>query len=442
MAKARSKYINQMILDNGIRPPKAGETTYRVKHCAGLYLRVSATGAASWRVMYRVNGRQVKEVLGTVVKVPRLDEAVRRAQALQAQARAGVNPASLRRDTAARAAANTVEAAVERWLEACETGVGVRKKLRPKTIEGYRQIMRCDVLPRWRARPLASITKPEVEALLYEKAGTRMRPRKGTDGGALVQANRVRMRLGTFFAWCVKRDLLTVDPAATVIRAAEEASRSRVLDEHEIRALWAATERGGAFRANGVTWGALFRLLLLTAQRRSEVAGMRWSEVDLDQRIWSIPAARAKNNRAHVVHLSALALEELDQVPRRGELVFSGSGGMPASGFRRAKARLNVKMGVDDWVVHDLRRTAVSHMAGKLKVQPFVVDKVINHATGAISGVAAIYNRERYLDERQTALEAWGRWVAGLVGIGGGGNVVEDAARLSGTLQGAFNNVV
>jgi integrase len=157
-------------------------------------------------------------------------------------------------------------------------------------------------------------------------------------------------------------------------------------------------------------------LKLLTAQRESEVAGMRWSELDLVARTWTIPGARAKNGKPHIVHLNPLAVELLDQVPRIVDqgLLFSGNGITPVSGFSSAKARLDAAMGATDWVLHDLRRTATTGLA-RLGIAPHVADKVLNHAAGTIRGVAATYNRFEYLAERQAALDAWGRLVESLV---------------------------
>src|SRR5207302_8112028 len=97
------------------------------------------------------------------------------------------------------------------------------------------------------------------------------------------------------------------------------------------------------------------------------------------------------------------------------DFLFSGSGRTPVSGFSHAKGRLNVAMSVEDWVLHDLRRTATTGMA-RLGIAPHVADRVLNHQAGTIRGVAAVYNRFEYLDERRAALEAWGRYIEGLIG--------------------------
>jgi integrase len=229
-------------------------------------------------------------------------------------------------------------------------------------------------------------------------------------------------RLRTFFGWCVANDLVPADPTVGVHKPAKESPRDRVLTDDELRAFWQATETLRSNRKDGVDFGSLFRLLLLTAQRENEVAGMRWAEVDLQARTWMIPGARTKNGKPHTVHLSGLAMEVLAQVPQAADadLLFSGTGTTAASGFSRAKARLDSALPAalgaepDAWVLHDLRRTATTGMA-RLGIAPHVADRVLNHTAGTIRGVAAIYNRFEYLDERKAALEAWGRFVETLV---------------------------
>jgi integrase len=218
-------------------------------------------------------------------------------------------------------------------------------------------------------------------------------------------------RLRTFFGWAIANDLTEGDPTAGVRKPAKEVARNRVLTDEEIIAFWSGTEQLGA------PFGHLFRLLLLTAQRKSEVAGIRWSELDLAGRIWTIPGARAKNGKPHMVHLNALACEVLEEVPRvtDQDLLFSGNGRTPASGFSKPKDRLDAAIMVAaGWVLHDLRRTAITGMA-RLGIAPHVADRVLNHQAGTIRGVAAVYNQFAYVDERRAALEAWGRFVESLV---------------------------
>jgi integrase len=203
----------------------------------------------------------------------------------------------------------------------------------------------------------------------------------------------------------------------------------------------------GFWRAcDGLGWpfGPICKLLLLTAQRRTEVAGMRWSEIDLKARTWTIPRERTKNDREHLVHLSDLAFKIIEGLPRFSQrppngvgespvdLVFTTTGERHVSGYSKAKRRLNALMldvmrdefveggkasqlpAIGEWILHDLRRSAATGMA-KLNVPPHVVDRILNHVSGTIRGIAAVYNRHAYLDEGKAALEAWGQHVQTLL---------------------------
>jgi integrase len=272
------------------------------------------------------------------------------------------------------------------------------------------------VLPRWGLRPIADIAKADVLEIVNDKASRRERKRRDETEGAAVQAGKMLTRLRTFFGWAAANDLVKADPTAGVRRPAKEAVRDRVLTDQELRLVWCATGQLGN------PFGPLFRLMLLTAQREGEVAGMRWSEIDPEAEIWTLPGARTKNGKPHIVHLSVLALEIIGAVPHieGQDLLFSRTGATPASGFSRAKRRLDALLSADGdgteiapWTLHDLRRSTTTGMA-RLGIAPHVADRVLNHQAGTIRGVAAVYNRFEYLAERKAALEAWGRFVQNL----------------------------
>jgi integrase len=164
----------------------------------------------------------------------------------------------------------------------------------------------------------------------------------------------------------------------------------------------------------GGPYGGIVELLALTGQRREEVAQMTWDELALGQHIWTLPKSRTKNGKQHVVHLSAQATAVLDRVPKNGPFVFSILGRRPFHDFSKAKRVLDRLSAVSHWRVHDLRRTCVSGMA-RLGIAPHVADKILNHQTGTISGVAAVYQRHEFLAERQAALDLWGAHVAALI---------------------------
>ena len=161
----------------------------------------------------------------------------------------------------------------------------------------------------------------------------------------------------------------------------------------------------------GKPFGPITLLLILTAQRRNEVVSMRWSEIDQDNKVWIIPADRAKNGVENRVPLSEAALEIIKSQSKidKSDFVFPSSRSPeenPASGLSKAKRNLDDASGVTNWRYHDLRRTAASGMA-RLGIAPHVVEKILNHVSGSFGGVAGIYNRFGYEDEKRHALDAW-----------------------------------
>jgi len=185
-------------------------------------------------------------------------------------------------------------------------------------------------------------------------------------------------------------------------------------------------ELGEAWRAAGELanpWRAYFQLTMLTLQRRGEVAGMQWKELSADFTVWTVPADRAKNGKAHIVHLAEPARAILRKI-RRGEkakFVLTITGTDPINSFTRAKQWLDAKILLEhgaavrdmpalDWTVHDFRRTGVTVLAG-MGFPIHVADKLLNHVQGSIRGVARVYQRAEFLPERARALDAWAAYV-------------------------------
>jgi integrase len=176
----------------------------------------------------------------------------------------------------------------------------------------------------------------------------------------------------------------------------------------------------------GYPYGGFYRLLLLTGQRRGQAVQMTWGEVDMERRTWTTPGSKMKGGKEHVVHLSDLALEVLAEARERGNessYVFTCDGVRPLNSFAKPRARLDRMIAqiagkaLPAWRVHDFRRTLV-HGLARLGIPPHVADKILAHSSGAIAGVAAVYNRYAYLDERCAALAAWGRKVEEIIGRG------------------------
>jgi integrase len=207
-----------------------------------------------------------------------------------------------------------------------------------------------------------------------------------------------------------RQGAIELNPTAALKLPTKEVARDRVLNDRELVACWKAAE------AEGFPFDKFTHMLILTGQRRGEVAGMRWSEIDFERAMWTIPAQRTKNGTQHTVPLAPLAIEILQSVPRfmNSDLVFTTSGKTLISGFGRHKARLDVEVGASDWRFHDIRRTVATNMA-MMRVPPHIIEAILNHKTGIISGVAAIYNRHAYLDEKHEALEQWAEQMRAMV---------------------------
>ena len=260
------------------------------------------------------------------------------------------------------------------------------------------------MLPAWRKRAISNITKRDCVALIDRIAER-----------APVHGNRVLTRVKHMFEWAVGKDRLALSPIEAVEKPTRERSRDRWLNEQEITWLWQAADR---LRH---PFGPFIKVLLLTGQRRSETSEMEWAEVDLDAALWIIPASKAKSARAHEVQLPPQVIEILRALPRTGPFVFAGKTGRGFTGYGHAKKLLNAAMRevsggakIPEFTMHDFRRTSTSHMA-KLGIAPHVVDRILNHTSGTISGVAAVYNRFEYEGERRSALAAWANFVSSLI---------------------------
>lgn len=230
-------------------------------------------------------------------------------------------------------------------------------------------------------------------------------------GGAPIRANRALAAIKRLMNWCVDRGMIETSPVTGLRPPTKEYARERVLSDDELIACWhGAVDEGFPF-------AQFTQLLILTGQRRGEVAGMRWSELDLENATWSLPRERVKNKKSHIIPLAPLTISILKSVPRflNSELVFTTTGKTPISGFGRLKKRLDVVVGheAEDWRFHDIRRTVTTNMAAD-GIHPHVIEAVLNHKSGVVSGVAAVYNRYLYMSEKREALEKWATKIAAM----------------------------
>jgi integrase len=227
----------------------------------------------------------------------------------------------------------------------------------------------------------------------------------------LYASNRARAALSTFYSWAIGEGLANENPVVGTNKAVVEETRDRILTPEELRLAWQLAGPGD--------FGAIVRLLILTGQRREEVGGMLWSELDLDAALWTIGKDRTKNGLAHEVPLSQPATAILRAVTHRDDRDFVfGAGDGPFQGWSNAKAALDERMTaalsgkkgdaakLKPWRLHDVRRTVATRL-GDLGELPHVVEAILNHISGHRAGVAGIYNRAIYSTEKREALNRW-----------------------------------
>ncbi len=399
-----------------VKAPKAGRLDVWDKLTPGLHLRITEHDHRTWNVVVWTGPADARRQRRIKLGHPRredgesvltLAEARDKAREVQKSAAEGKLDGGAKEVATTSNSFRAVAAEYLKYLAA---------NRRPVTVSEARRVLELhDDLKAWRDLPIANITPDHVREV-RDRIARR----------APISSNRTLARVHAMFRWAVDEGRLSTSPAAGIRKAKiKEDERDRVLGDDELRWFWIGCDE--------LEWpfGPLCQLLLLTAQRRDEVAEMCWSEVKLGKQTWTLPKHRAKNGKAHLTHLSDPAVEILTglaekrgkiEMLRKSDLVFTTNGVSGVSGFSRAKRRLDAAMleardddaEIEPWTLHDLRRSAATGMAG-LNIPPHVVDKILNHSTGTIRGVAAVYNRHQYLEERQNALDAWGRFLMGLV---------------------------
>jgi integrase len=353
----------------------------------GFGVRVSVNGKKSWFAVGRLGGRQVRHTIGNYPTVT-LSEAREAARLILKDIQLGLYaPAKADPEVTPPTLSQMINLFIDIYAKPKNRGW--------KAVQAtFRKFSTLN------DRPIAEITRADVVKILDGIAAR----------GAPIAANRAMSAIKKLFAWSLDRGVISVHPLVGLRKPGTERSRDRVLTDVELKSFWHATEE------LGLPFGPAFRLLALTGQRRGEVVGMRWSQLDIDRRVWTIPGEVAKNGRVHEVPLSTPALEIIQALPRfvGSDLVFTTTGVSPISGFGRAKDRLDFSMETGDWRLHDLRRTVASGMA-RLGVAPHVIEKVLNHVSGQISGVAAVYNRHGYQTEKRKALDTWSKEIEAII---------------------------
>jgi integrase len=323
-----------------------------------------------------------------------------------AKARLGIDIVGDRKAAAAAPKPGELGPAFDRYLEHAQS------RLRPNSLREVRRHLLRDWSPIQHIAANA-LTRIDINARLGEL----------TAAHGPVAANRSRASLSAFFTWAIYEGLADANPVVGARRPEPERARERVLARHELATIWKAAGEG--------VYGQVLKLLVLTGQRRQEVGAIAVEEIDLERRVWILPASRAKNAEQHAVPLSdqALAIVSAAIGDKRKGCLFGPRGFQGWSDARKAlDARLAMSRSderpIEPFVLHDIRRTVASGMA-ELGIRVEVIEQVLNHRSGTFRGIVGVYQRHDYLPERRQALDRWGAHVEAVVTGGSGTNIVD-----------------
>jgi len=396
----------------GLKAPERGQAEYADKVVSGLRIRIGASGTRTFIIRKRIGGRIANVTVGRFHDQRfTLTDARKKARTLLNDIEGGHDPrGETRKKTGA--GAGTIRSLFDDYKKA---------KAGRRSIAEVERIFNKYVLPEIGDRLADSLSRADVTRLIDGVA---------TGGGkpTPVMARAVAAQLSAFYTWAMPRlDRLDVNPCRDAGKPDVPKPRERVLSNDEIKALWTVLE------GEGLPWGPSVKLLILTGQRRDEVFSADRAEFDLEAKLWTIPADRAKNGKAHLVALSKAAVALIEAVP-----VIDGSAKLfpsradperGASGFSRALARIIADMvkelgPVERFTLHDLRRTMATGLQ-RLGVRLEVTEAVLNHVSGSRGGLVGVYQRHQFQDEKRHALDAWAAEVERIVTATERGNVVK-----------------
>ena len=366
----------------------------------GLALRVTDRGHKSFVLVARYPSHPknpTRRALGEVSAIT-LEEARRKARGWLDLISKGIDSKveeARQRAQAERRQVNTFAIVAGEFLERHAAGL-------KKSAEA-RRIVESEFVKRWGPRPITDIMPEEVAGAI----------RAIVRRGAPYQAHNALGYIRRLFNWAIGTHEFGIraSPVSQLKPKdliGKREPRERTLSSDELRAVWQAAGY------MGYPYGPVFRLLILTGQREREVAEMRWSEVEFEGRLWTIPAQRMKGDRAHEVPLSPAAVALLESLPQwNGHFVFTTTGGTkPINGFSNAKTRIDRLSGVCGWVIHDLRRTVRTHFSA-LPVEDIVRELVIAHAR---PGLHKVYDLHAYQHEKRNCLGLWENRLLAIVG--------------------------
>jgi integrase len=384
----------ELFTDKKIKALKSKNHIYDVREQNGFAIRVFPSGEKSWVFIYTYSGRKRRMTLGNYRTMTLSEARIKHGEAYKILKSENKDPAQVQQqEKAENRDSSTIEGLIEEYIEKWA-------KPRKRSWKEDKRLLDIDVKPLWGKRKAKDITKRDV-VLLLENIVKR---------GAPIAANRAFACIRRMFNFAVERDIIAATPCTTIKAPSKENQRDRCLSVVEIKAVWHSLEKAPMAEATKIA----LKLQLVTAQRKGEILGTEWSEVDLDTRWWIIPENKAKNSIHHRVPLSELAIEliiELKKINGNSHWLFPSETGKSHmrgesidKAVRRSHEVIFKEAKIKHFTPHDLRRTAATHMT-EMGISRLVVSKILNHVDNSIT---AIYDRHSYDTEKKNALESWG----------------------------------
>lgn len=407
-AKKTSGFTDRFIKNEKAKPNQLKPRDIREGSGNGFVITVFPSGEKSFVYIYHFQGRKRRMTLGKYPHMS-LSDAKQAHRAALKVLESGKDPAIEKKKALLdERSADTVNSLANEFLE-------VWAKPRKKSWQEDERILNRDILPVWGKQKAKDITKRDV-ILLLEKIVKR---------GAPIGANRTLACIRRMFNFGVERDLLTASPCATVRAPSKENRRERSLSVEEIRYFWHIltnksygdstdkTDITSALKMSEST-KLVLKLLLITAQRKGEIVGAEWRDIDFSTNVWTIPSEKAKNKKTHRVPLSELAielLEEIKQFSNGSRWLFPAATTVKKDIHMTSKAidhalRRNAEAfsDIEAFSPHDLRRTAATHMAS-MRISSDILSRILNHSKQGVT--EQHYNQYNYDDEKRDALNRW-----------------------------------
>jgi integrase len=356
-------------------PPGVSEKIYFDDDVRGLGVRIRKNGSKHFVVQYSHHNTAKKISLGPVGGID-VSKAKATAKDIMARVRLGEDPAGEKAKAKHRAETESFGALLPAFLK--------RKalELKPRSLRETERYLMVTAAS-WHGRAMADIGLREIAARLLEVA----------EQSGPAACKRFRSNLSDFWRWALCEGFVESNVVSSTQVPVQNAPRERCPDESELVQIWKGAEQCGG------QYGSIVQALMLTGMRRQEVGGLRWDEVDLDKGTITIPGERNKSGSVFVTAISAPLKEIIEKQPRDSEFVFGDF-----QGWTNGKRMLDKLVKIEAWTLHDLRRSVSTSLHETLHIQPHIIEAILNHR---IAGVAGIYNRSQYIEEKRRALSRW-----------------------------------